>query len=132
LGFSKNKDIFSTFQKICRSYEQTRMYRDIKLRGAIVADKKLSILPEEKFFNRYNGIWNLSKDTGNVGQLYITNVRVVWFANSSENFNISIPYIQINAIKAKKSQKYGQAMVIATVESSGGYYLGSKLLLIEF
>ena len=39
IGISKNKDIFSTFQKICRSYESTRMYRDIKLRGAIVHDK---------------------------------------------------------------------------------------------
>ena len=43
------------------------MYRDIKLRGAIVTEKKLTILPKEKFFNRYNGICNLSKDTSNVG-----------------------------------------------------------------
>ena len=124
LGFSKNKDIFSTFQKICRSYEETRMYRDIKLRGAIVAEGKLSILPDEKVFNKYSGISNLSKETTNEGQLYITNVRVVWFANKSTNFNISVPYIQIHMIKAKKSAKYGHAMVIATLESAGGYYLG--------
>jgi len=91
---NRSNDIFNTFQKICRSYEETRLYRDIKLRGAIISDKKLNILkPHEKVFNRYNNIWNLSKETGNIGFMYITNVRVVWYAFNSPNFNISIPYI---------------------------------------
>jgi len=58
--------------------------------------------------------------------MYITNVRVVWFANQSENFNISIPYIQIKRVNTKKSSKFGEAMVIATIATSGSYYLGFK------
>ena len=32
---------------------------------------------------------------GNLGTFYITNVRVVWHANLNEQFNVSIPYLQI-------------------------------------
>lgn len=81
-------------------------------------------MPHEKYFNKYNEVWNLSKDKGNVGKLYITNVRVVWISNDSPNFNISIPYIQIKTIKLKKSKTFGEAMVIATIPPSGSYYLG--------
>lgn len=36
-----------------------------------------------------SGVWNLSSDQGNLGTFYITNVRIVWFANLAENFNVS-------------------------------------------
>ena len=32
---------------------------------------------------------------GNLGTIYITNVRVVWHSNMNESFNISIPYLQM-------------------------------------
>lgn len=32
---------------------------------------------------------------GNLGTLYITNVRVVWHSNMNEIFNVSIPYLQM-------------------------------------
>jgi Bardet-Biedl syndrome 5 protein len=40
-------------------------------------------------------VWNLSSDQGNLGTLFLTNVRVVWHANLAANFNVSLPYIQI-------------------------------------
>ena len=37
-------------------------------------------------------------DQGNLGTMIITNVRVVWYANMNDLFNISIPYIQIASV----------------------------------
>ena len=72
--------LFTSFQAVIRSYETTKMYRDLKLRGAIVADKQIIMLPKEQIFTRYNGVWNLSAEQGNLGMFYLTNVRVIWFA----------------------------------------------------
>ena len=43
-------------------------------------------------------MWNLSSDQGNLGTMIVTNVRVVWYANMNELFNISIPFIQIATV----------------------------------
>ena len=45
----------------------------------------------------------LFSDQGNLGTMIVTNVRVVWFANMNELFNISIPYIQIGTVQKFKS-----------------------------
>lgn len=78
-----------------RSYETTKLYRDLKLRGALIKDKQLLQLPHEQIYNRIDGVWNLSADQGNLGTFFITNVRVVWHANLAENFNVSMPYLQM-------------------------------------
>ncbi len=31
---------------------------------------------------------------GNLGTFFISNVRVVWYANLADNFNVSLPYLQ--------------------------------------
>ena len=54
------------------------MYRDLKLRGALLQNKQLVLLPLEKVYEKVNGVWNLSSDQGNLGTFFITNVRVVW------------------------------------------------------
>ncbi len=115
--------IFTTFQSVCRAYESTKLYRDLKLRGSIFTEKNLNLLALEKIINRHNTIWNLSSDQGNVGSFIFTNIRMVWFSNTDEGFNISIPYIQIKSIK-KKESKFGLALVIETSTLSGGYLLG--------
>jgi Bardet-Biedl syndrome 5 protein len=61
-----------------------------------------------------------------LGSFYITNVRIVWFANLAENFNVSLPWIQVKNIKVRES-KFGTALVIETSDFSGGYILGFKL-----
>jgi len=77
-------------------------------------------------FNKYTGVWNLSSEQGNLGSFYITNVRIVWFANLAEGFNVSLPWTQIKNIKIKES-KFGTALVLETSEFSGNYVLGFKL-----
>jgi len=119
--------LFTTVQSIYRSYETTKLYRDLKLRGAIIESKQLILLPGEIISNQYSGIWNLSSEQGNLGVLIITNIRVVWFAELAENFNVSVPYIQIKSIKVKKRTRFGRVLVIDTIPKSGGYVLGFRV-----
>lgn len=41
------------------------------------------------------GVWNLSSDQGNLGTFFVTNIRLAWHANLAQNFNVSIPYMQV-------------------------------------
>jgi len=118
--------IFTTIQAVYRAYETTKLYRDLKLRGAIIRDGTLNLLPQEQVFKHVNGVWNLSSDQGNLGTFYITNVRLVWHANLAENFNVSIPYLQMKTIRMRES-KFGRALVLETVQRSGGYILGFRV-----
>jgi len=118
--------IFTSVQAVFRSYDTTKLYRDLKLRGAIIKDKELVRLPQEQIYGKMNGIWNLSSDQGNLGCFIITNVRIVWFAILAENFNVSIPYLQVKSVNVRNS-KFGQALVIETSASSGGYILGFRV-----
>ena len=81
-----------------RAYETSKLYRDLKLRGSIVKDGELILLPQEELYTRVDGVWNLSSDQGNLGTFFLTNVRVVWHANLAANFNVSLPYMQVVSI----------------------------------
>jgi len=118
--------LFTTIQAVFRAYDTTKLYRDLKLRGAIIADKELKLLPKEQTYNQVNGVWNLSSDQGNLGTFFVTNVRLVWFANLAENFNVSIPYLQIKSVRVRDS-KFGPALVVETSMRSGGYILGFRV-----
>lgn len=63
--------------------------------GAIIQQKELKLLPSEQAYSKVNGVWNLSSEQGNLGTFFITNVRVVWYSNMAEAFNVSIPYLQV-------------------------------------
>jgi Bardet-Biedl syndrome 5 protein len=118
--------LFTTVQAVYRAYDTSRLYRDLKLRGAIIADKELKLLPKEETYNRISGVWNLSSEQGNLGTFFVTNVRVVWHANMAENFNVSIPYVQMKSVTVRDS-KFGRALVIHTTSRSGGYVLGFRV-----
>nr|CCA17235.1 bardetBiedl syndrome 5 protein putative [Albugo laibachii Nc14] len=118
--------LFTTIQAVFRSYETSKLYRDLKLRGGIIREKELVLLPQEEIYTRVSGVWNLSSDQGNLGSLLITNVRIVWHATLAENFNVSIPFIQLHSACIRKS-KFGLALVLETSAGSGGYVLGFQI-----
>eukprot|EP00658_Telonema_sp_P-2_P031281 TRINITY_DN23450_c0_g1_i1.p1 TRINITY_DN23450_c0_g1~~TRINITY_DN23450_c0_g1_i1.p1 ORF type:complete len:284 (+),score=66.67 TRINITY_DN23450_c0_g1_i1:221-1072(+) len=118
--------LFTTVQTVFRAYDTSKTYRDLRLRSATIKDQQLIVLPSEKVYNKLSGVWNLSSDQGNLGTFYVTNVRAVWFADMAENFNVSIPYLQMDSIRIRDS-KFGPALVIETTGSSGGYVLGFRL-----
>lgn len=90
-----NQKHFTSIFDVYKLYQTTLMYRELKLRSPILSEGQLNILQQEQLYNRMNGIYNLSSDQGNIGTFIITNVRLVWFADSNESFNISLPYMQI-------------------------------------
>ena len=53
-------------------------------------------------------------------------VRLVWHANLAENFNVSIPYVQMKSVNVRDS-KFGPALVVHTTQRSGGYILGFRV-----
>ena len=98
-------------------------------------DDELITLPLEEVFSKVSGVWNLSAEQGNLGTLYITNVRVVWHANLANNFNVSLPYWQIKTIRARES-KFGRALVVETFVqkkhgATGEFILGFRIDPVE-
>ncbi|XP_032067124.1 Bardet-Biedl syndrome 5 protein homolog [Thamnophis elegans] len=122
--------LFSSVISVHRAYETSKMYRELKLRSALIQNKQLRLLPKEQVYNKINGVWNLSSDQGNLGTFFITNVRVVWHANMNDSFNVSIPYLQIRTIKIRDS-KFGLALVIESSQATGGYMLEFKIDPVE-
>lgn len=118
--------LFTSVIAVHRAYETSKLYRELKLRGAIVQSKQLRMLPQEQVYSKVNGVWNLSSDQGNLGTFFVTNVRLVWHANINENFNVSIPYLQMGSVKLRDS-KFGLALVIETSSQSGAYVLGFRI-----
>ena len=118
--------LFTTVQAVYTAYDTSRLYRDLKLRGAIIKNKSLILLPNEQMYNKVQGVWNLSSDQGNLGTFFITNVRLVWHASLAENFNVSIPYLQMKVVRIRDS-KFGPALVVETSQRCGGYILGFRV-----
>ncbi|XP_062506643.1 Bardet-Biedl syndrome 5 protein homolog [Corticium candelabrum] len=118
--------LFSSVLAIVKAYESSKMYRELKLRGALLQNKQLKLLPQEQIYSKIEGVWNLSSDQGNLGTFFITNVRLVWHANMNESFNISIPYLQMKSVRIRDS-KFGQALVVESSQQSGGYVLGFRI-----
>lgn len=90
--------MFQSTMAVYKAYESSKLYREVKLRGAILNKGQFKYLPKENLFNKINGVWNLSSDQGNLGTFYLTNVRVIWHANLNENFNVSVPYLQMVSV----------------------------------
>ena len=118
--------LLSALQSLVKIYEASRLYRDIKVKGSITKDKKLTLLPDENITGSFNPVCFVSqnqKDKTN-GQLLIGNIRLVWFANSVDNYNVSIPWIQMKTVLSQKDPKYGKVLVVETCSFFGGakYY----------
>ena len=54
--------LFTSIIAVHRAYETSKLYRDLKLRGALIQNKSLNILPQEQVYDKVGGVWNLSSD----------------------------------------------------------------------
>ncbi|XP_013790289.1 Bardet-Biedl syndrome 5 protein homolog, partial [Limulus polyphemus] len=123
---SGNSRLMSSVTSVSKAYNSSKMYRELKLRGAVIQNKQLKVLAEEKIYSKINGVWNLSSDQV-CGPVFEQNVHV---GMPHELFNISLPYIQMACVKMRDS-KFGMALVVESTELSGGYVLGFKIDPIE-
>jgi hypothetical protein len=55
----------------------------------------LIMLEDEDILERVTGVMNLSKDYGQLGILWVTSMRICWAAQLQENYNCSMPYLQV-------------------------------------
>ncbi|KAI3383412.1 hypothetical protein SNEBB_002121 [Seison nebaliae] len=120
--------IFTSVMSVFKSYESSKLYREIKLRSALFYEGQLNLLPDEEISNSVSGVWNLANEEGNLGKFYITNIRIIWHADHSTEFNVSLPYIQISNIRIRQC-KFGKALVIESFRRR--YVLGFRIDPIE-
>ncbi|CAK1545416.1 unnamed protein product [Leptosia nina] len=123
---------YTTVTTVHKAYVASRLYRDLRLRGAIVHNKQLRMLHLEQISLMESGVWNLSSESGNLGTMIVTNVRIVWYADVNEAFNVSLPYITIENVRypfkiSIRDSKFGNALVIHVRSTSGGYVLGFRV-----
>lgn len=115
---------------IYRCYQSTVLYRELKLRSAIMSSGQLKLLAKEQVYSTFAGIWNLSSDQGNLGTFIVTNVRLIWYADINETFNISLPHMQIasvsNHLSLRRTVSNGLVMVCISCKFKFKYRLKSE------
>eukprot|EP00792_Barthelona_sp_PAP020_P012397 TRINITY_DN7054_c0_g1_i1.p1 TRINITY_DN7054_c0_g1~~TRINITY_DN7054_c0_g1_i1.p1 ORF type:complete len:348 (+),score=72.01 TRINITY_DN7054_c0_g1_i1:39-1082(+) len=110
--------LFTSVQAVYRSYGTTRIYREVKMRGSIIKNNELVILPGEKIYSRYEGVHNATLDSFTHGILYVTNVRLVWYSSSHPGYNISLPYIQLKRIQLCDTKNHGRGLHLKSHSNS--------------
>ena len=87
------------------------------MKGFLTQDKNLITLPKEKVVGKINGVYSVNNDQATLGTYYLTNVRIIWYSSNMDNFNVSLPWIQIRLIKTKDFAKNGKCVCIETGKS---------------
>ncbi len=59
---NNSPQLFSTFNNLYRSFDNTRLYRELKIKGFLTQDKSLITLSHEKIINKMLNISNVSND----------------------------------------------------------------------
>ena len=75
--------LIKTISSVCKAYSSTKLFRDLKLRSAIInSGHELKALPGEQIYSKFNGVWNLSSDQGNLGTFILTSgmTNISWHA----------------------------------------------------
>lgn len=112
LGCS-NTQLLSTFQAIYKSYDKSRIYRDMKLKAFLTNEKTFNLLENEKIIESFNQMGNVASDNIINGNFILTNIRLIFYSTVNDRFNISLPWIQVKNIKVKDS-KFGKSVLIET------------------
>lgn len=118
--------LFTVVQSVFRAYDTSRLYRDMRLRIAMLFDGELKLLPREVTYRRIGGVWNMSGDEGSYGSLYISNIRLVWHSASADAFNVSVPFLVFAKVRLKE-RKTNPVLVLSTTSRAGGYVLGFRM-----
>ena len=119
----KDINLKTSLSNILKIYEVGRYYRDIKVKGAdivVFKEKKLNQLPDENILNTLNGISYINNQGNYPGILIITNLRIVWLSTQYENFNLTIPWIQMSKIQSKSDSKYEKLISVTIKNYFGG------------
>lgn len=118
--------LHATIHAVWSAYESTRVYRELRVRGAVVQNGNVVLLRGEQVISRNPSVTNVGKEEGNLGTFIVTNIRVVWFAAAAEVLNASVPYLQFTGLRSQQSS-FGQTLVIETSSYASNYVLGFRV-----
>lgn len=124
-------ELFNALSDVHRSYQTTKMYREVRLRASIFENQNLRLLPQEQLYDVVRGVLNLTSEGGSLGTMYISNVRIVWHCNANTNFNFSIPFLQIVDIRMVAKEKGLSTLLVETGPKGGNYTVGFTIDPIE-
>lgn len=113
-------NLVSSIQTHLKIYEAGRLFRDFKFKTNLTKDKKLIKLIDESILQIFTSVTFIQNDNSNVGQMEYSTIRFVWFSSKLDNYNMSVPWIQVTAIKMKDHPKYGKVLSIETTQFTGG------------
>ena len=122
LSDTKN-DPYINLKNILKLYEEGRIYREMKQNTLDILDKdnkNLILLKNEKMMETYKNISininnegdAINKKVGNTGTLYLTNIRIIWINDKKDNYNLTLPYIQISSVRGENHPSYGISIKI--------------------
>ena len=103
----------------------TGFYRDFKYKKDILRNGELALLVGENLIDLQKAT-NVSGQNSTAGNVTLTNVRLAWVSEQDERVNVSIPWIQIKAVRIE-NRSQGQLIVIETLESAGSFIIGYKI-----
>lgn len=88
-------DFIETAAIVFKAFRKSLPFRQTMLRSSdLLAKGEVIILKKETLFDKLLGVFHLSEEVGTIGNLVITNVRLVWYSADSYS-NLNIPYLQI-------------------------------------
>eukprot|EP00053_Salpingoeca_punica_P022345 m.6320 g.6320 ORF g.6320 m.6320 type:complete len:175 (+) comp3346_c0_seq1:3-527(+) len=69
----------------------------------------------------------LAADQASLGVMILTNIRFVWFSHFNEQYNVSVPYLQVVSTCVQHNTKFGTAFSIFTGPTTGNLNFGFRL-----
>lgn len=120
--------LFTELDNALRRYRATRVFRELILReeNLLTADgESAAVYYGEQLVLTGSDCENLTSDEKFPGIFFVTDKRIIWSARHTPLVNVSIPFIQIQAVGTRTSA-FGPALVIETSAATGGYVLGFR------
>ena len=118
-----NHDLYNNLSNVLKLYEEGRIYREMRQNYDDIIDKEnknISLLKNEKMIEIFKNISiNINNESdginnkiSNSGMLYLTNIRMIWLSDKNNNYNISVPYIQISSIRGEENSSFGISLKV--------------------
>jgi hypothetical protein len=80
----------------------------------------LILLSQEQIIKTCSEINLIGSESLTLGEMIITNIRIVWHSKQSQNNNISIPFIKVNTVNIKQTV-HGDGVFIETKAMKENY-----------
>lgn len=118
------QSMFRFFQRAVKTYEESPLLREQKLRSSLIKDGSLVLLPGEQVMLQLDGVANFSGDVAKLGTAIVTNYRFVWYSEIVSNFNVSIPLILLPLLKCSNSRRYGKCIYLKIISNGTNFMYG--------